>query len=146
MKQYLKKRKKVKNKNSYKYIWLTKTCTMKNINIEIWFRIAVIVLLLLTTARTCNTQRRVDRVVLPEIEAIKSTVNEVNTVTITADEFELMLEFVGYDISYRMLYDNNTVIRTTKRPDDIMNDYVQKKRELKRKLLRLRQGVIENEE
>ena len=119
---------------------------MKNDKFELAFRIIVVVLLVLVSIRSCNTQRRVERELLPKVNSLTEQVEVINESLVDNEELELMLEIVGFEISYRMLFDNNTVIRTTRRPDDIMNDYVQKKRELQRKLIRLRQGVEDDKE
>lgn len=34
----------------------------------------------------------------------------------------------------RVVYDQNTIVRTTKRPDDVMNEYDAKIKELRKKL------------
>lgn len=52
----------------------------------------------------------------------------------TKDEFDTKLEIEGYEISKRMLYDNNAIIRTSIRPDDRMNEYDQKIKELENNL------------
>lgn len=41
----------------------------------------------------------------------------------TKDEMDKRMEIEGLRTSKRTLYDWNTVIRTTERPDDIMNSY-----------------------
>jgi len=44
------------------------------------------------------------------------------------------MEIEGYEISKRMLFDNNTVVRTTRRPDDILIEYDNKIKELRKKI------------
>jgi hypothetical protein len=45
------------------------------------------------------------------------------------------MEIEGYEISKRMLYDQNAIVRTTVRPDDRMNEYDKKIKELQEKIL-----------
>jgi len=88
--------------------------------------IVISVLLLLVFMQTCkNTRilRKIDK----DLTEVKSTVNTTNQRVVPYDLFESMLKIEGINISYRMLYDNNTVIRTTKRPDDIMHSYISKR-------------------
>ena len=47
---------------------------------------------------------------------------------------ELQVQIEGYEISKRMLYDNNAIVRTTMRPDDQMNAYDQKIKDLREKM------------
>jgi len=50
------------------------------------------------------------------------------------DNLQIAVQIEGYEISKRMLYDNNAIVRTTMRPDDQMNAYDQKIKELRDKL------------
>lgn len=107
---------------------------MKNFNINLGLLIGIFILVILMSFRTCSTQRRIERILVPEIEVIKENVSN----NPTAEELKLIIEIIGYDISYRMLYDNNTIVRTTKRPDDVMNEYIERKKQLERELRNLR--------
>lgn len=49
-------------------------------------------------------------------------------------------EIISLETSKRTLYDWNTVIRTTQRPDDLMNQYDSKVNELRKKLDYLKNG------
>lgn len=88
--------------------------------------IVVSVLLLLVFMQTCKTTRILRKIDGDLIE-VKSTVNSIQGEVVPYDLFDIMLKIEGINISYRMLYDNNTVIRTSKRPDDIMNSYITKR-------------------
>ena len=52
----------------------------------------------------------------------------------TKDQLDIKMEIEGYEISKRMLFDNNTVVRTTRRPDDILIEYDNKIKELRKKI------------
>ena len=76
-----------------------------------------------------------------EITELKNIIGSIKDSTYTMVELDNKLEeqkinneIIGYEISYRMLYDNNSVVRTKERPDDIMNNYIEKINELERKL------------
>jgi len=49
----------------------------------------------------------------------------------------IIIQIEGFKISKRMLYDNNSVVRTKERPDDIMVTYDTKIEELEKKLVEL---------
>jgi PBP1b-binding outer membrane lipoprotein LpoB len=109
---------------------------MEKINKNIQY--VIVALLLVILFKTCGTSKLVKREVVPNTNATVVKVDSTANLTVTQEELELMIEIIGYDISYRMLFDNNQVIRTTKRPDDIMNEYVQKKTELTKKLKKVK--------
>jgi len=94
------------------------------------FIIIVTVFLLFSLLKSCNDVRTLNEV-QDTINALKdSTYSKIEV----DKKFEIQSienEIIGYEISYRMLYDNNTVIRTKERPDDIMNNYVEKIKDLK---------------
>lgn len=50
------------------------------------------------------------------------------------DNLQIAIQIEGYEISKRMLYDNNAIVRTTMRPDDQMNVYDQKIKDLREKI------------
>ena len=58
----------------------------------------------------------------------------LNSHIYTKDELDTRISIEGYEISKRMLYDQNTIVRTTVRPDDRMNEYDGKIKELREKL------------
>lgn len=106
---------------------------MKKENI---YKIAIYVILffsLIINIKTCSISTNV-RILEEQINAIKEVQNEHPSVK----EVELLMKIIGYDISYRMLYDNNTIIRTTKRPDDIMKEYTDERQKLQDELLKIR--------
>jgi hypothetical protein len=52
----------------------------------------------------------------------------------TKEELDIRFAIEGYEISKRMLYDQNAIIRTVIRPDDRMNQYDVKIAELRKSL------------
>lgn len=100
--------------------------------------IAILVVAILIFFNTCGVKKSVKKTVVKDTKYLVENVDSLKTITVTQDELELMLEIISYDISYRMLYDNNLVIRTKERPDDIMNRYVEKKSDLEKSLVEIR--------
>jgi len=84
--------------------------------------IIVVALLFLVLVNTCTIRSSI-RITAPVIETIENRLDSLANEQISTKELNLLLDKNGYEVSYRMLYDNNTVIRTTKRPDDIMKAY-----------------------
>jgi hypothetical protein len=65
---------------------------------------------------------------------IDSLNNNIENNFYDKNEFDVKLEIEGYEISKRMLYDNNAIVRTTIRPDDRMNEYDEIIKELQNNL------------
>jgi len=76
---------------------------------------------------TCNTNRNVNKV-------IKKNAELTLTIDSLKSDFQTRLEIEGYKISARTLYDNNAVVRTKERPDDIMHQYDVEIQKLSKKL------------
>jgi hypothetical protein len=49
-------------------------------------------------------------------------------------ELDVRMSIEGYEVSKRMLYDQNAIVRTVQRPDDRMNEYDAKIKQLREKL------------
>lgn len=85
---------------------------------------------MMNTCNSCSTKR--------EIVKVKSDVDSLKQTTVSSDEFNLVLKEEGYKISKRMLYDNNTIVRTTVRPDDKMNEYDKEIEKLQKEIQKLK--------
>lgn len=72
-----------------------------------------LVILLLVFFQTCSNNKR--------ISALEKTVTK--TTQENNDKIVNEFKIEGLRISKRFLYDNNSIIRTTIRPDDRMNQY-----------------------
>jgi len=67
---------------------------------------------LLSTCNSCNTSRKQDSA-NKRMDSLRTEIRNVNT----------NIEIEGYKISRRVVYDNNAIVRTTARPDDVINEY-----------------------
>ena len=87
--------------------------------------------------RSCGVVKE-NRKVKNEIVQLQSEVDSlettINTNIYDKEELDIRMEILGYEISKRMLYDQNAIVRTTVRPDDRMNEYDLKIKELLEKL------------
>ena len=98
--------------------------------------IAIYVLLLMTMVNGCNScSSQRDNVKLrKEVDSLNTTVEALKLKTYDKKELDVRMEIEGYEISKRMLYDQNAIVRTTVRPDDRMNEYDKKIKELEEKI------------
>ena len=94
---------------------------------------AMLVLALVGNIRSCNTNKEVSKL-RKDVDSLATNVNMLNSHIYTKDELDTRISIEGYEISKRMLYDQNTIVRTTVRPDDRMNEYDGKIKELREKL------------
>lgn len=85
---------------------------------------------------TCGTKGNLDRT-NRRIDTVQKSIDSIDSTAATKvseQEMEIMLEIISLETARRVVYDNNTIVRTTKRPDDVMNEYDQKIKELRKKL------------
>jgi hypothetical protein len=80
------------------------------------YQFVIIGLLLILFVKQCGVNRDIDRI----NKSIKETNNKMDSLATKKE-----LEIEGLKISKRVLYDWNSIIRTTVRPDDRMNQYDQ---------------------
>ena len=85
---------------------------------------------LIVNIRSCGVQKEV-RKVKQESIVLSNALDSLNDNTYSKEELDIRMEIEGYEISKRMLYDQNAIVRTTVRPDDRMNEYDQKIEELR---------------
>ena len=95
--------------------------------------IMLLVFSVLTFFNTCGTK-----------SAIKTTNKRIDAVE-QRDSLNIEIqaiedEIISLETSKRILFDWNTVVRTTERPDDIMNQYDNKIKELRKKLESVKNG------
>lgn len=86
--------------------------------------------------RGCSTASNLDKMT-KEIKALTIKVNSNDSLLQNIDnkeDIDLKLEINGLETSKRLLYDENSIVRTKIRPDDRMNDYDEKINKLKSEL------------
>lgn len=101
-----------------------------------YVNIAIYVLIVITMLNGCNScaGRKDVQKLKKEVDSLTVAVNDLKKSTYSKKELDTRIQIEGYEISKRMLYDNNTVVRTTQRPDDIIIGYDNKIKELRSKL------------
>ena len=88
---------------------------------------------LLVNFRSCGVVKENSKM-RKEVVLLQNEVDSLTNNIYTKEELDTRMEILGYEISKRMLYDQNAIIRTTVRPDDRMNEYDQKIKALVGKL------------
>jgi cell division protein FtsL len=98
----------------------------------------MVAIFLMTVLNTCNScaQNKEDVKFRKEIDSLSSQIESQYTkeeIDQKLDNITVEMQIEGLEISKRMLYDNNAIIRTTIRPDDQMAEYDRKIKELRDK-------------
>lgn len=83
--------------------------------------------------RSCGTSKEVTKL-RKDVDSLTTTVNALIKQSYDKEDLNTRISIEGYEISKRMLYDQNAIVRTTVRPDDRMNEYDMKIKELREKL------------
>ena len=92
---------------------------------------------LINGCNSCSTNRemeknkkRIDTLTI-EVSGLRKVLDQK---VFSKEEMDIRMAIEGYEISKRMLYDQNAVVRTTVRPDDRMNEYDTKIKALREQL------------
>jgi len=78
--------------------------------------------------RGCSTSKDLTKM-KKEVVELTNRVNTADSLLQNIDnseDLDLKLEINGFQISKRLLYDQNAIVRTTKRPDDAIKEYDEK--------------------
>lgn len=97
----------------------------------------IAVMSLVNGCRGCSTAKDISRI-SREIDSLETGMDaikqQVESQYYTKDELDVRMSIEGYEISKRMLFDNNSIVRTSQRPDDILMEYDKKIKELRDKI------------
>ena len=83
--------------------------------------------------RSCNTNKEVVKL-RKEVSLLNNEIDSLSSKIYTKNELNIRMNIEGYEISKRMLYDQNAIVRTVIRPDDRMIEYDAKIKELREKI------------
>ena len=108
---------------------------LDNLNKFVMF--AIYLLLIVTVINGCNgcSSQKENVKLRKEVDSLNISVQTLKSQSYDKAELDIRMEIEGYEISKRMLYDQNAIVRTTVRPDDRMNEYDKKIKSLQEKLL-----------
>lgn len=98
---------------------------------------ALAIMSMVNGCNSCSTSKEVSKM-RKEMDTLQAGMsdlkNQVKTQYYTKEQADTRMSIEGYEISKRMLYDQNAIVRTVMRPDDRMAEYDQKIKELRDKL------------
>jgi hypothetical protein len=78
---------------------------------------------------TCSVNSKAKKVkknqdaILTKLNSIDSTLKATNTKVVDRPTLEALLTIQGLEVSKNVVYDNNTIVRSKTRPDDVMAKY-----------------------
>jgi len=98
--------------------------------------IAIYILLVTTMINGCNgcSSQKENVKLRKEVDSLTIAVDALKKSSYSRNELDIRMQIEGYEVSKRMLYDQNAIVRTTVRPDDRMNAYDTKIKELQEKI------------
>ena len=105
-----------------------------------WGMMILVVMSILIYLSTCGTGGNIDRTNrrIDKVEKALRSIDSTASTKVSEREMEIMLEIMTLETARRVVYDQNTIVRTTTRPDDVMNEYDKKIKELNKKLQSIR--------
>jgi len=101
------------------------------------YGILILILLgLFIILNTCGTKGNIERAGrrIDKLEKTISTTDSILALKISSDKMEILLKINALEIAREVVYTNNAIVRTTTRPDDVINNYNNQIKELQEKL------------
>lgn len=83
----------------------------------------ILVAVLIGNCNSCSREKESIKLQKQSQEEFTKFQEVYKETTVSPQELELLLTIQRYKIAFNVVYDNNTIVRTTERPDDIMNKY-----------------------
>ena len=93
----------------------------------------LIVVSCISGCNSCSAKKETERL-RKEVDSLNTQIDVLNDKLYTKDQLDTRLEILGYEVSQRLVYSENAIVRTAKRPDDIMDEYGKKIKELNEKI------------
>lgn len=94
---------------------------------------AMLLMTMVNGCNSCSTSKELNKV-RKELDTLEANYDNFKNSIYTKEQMDIKMSIEGYEVSKRMLYDQNAIVRTVARPDDRMNEYDQKIKELREKL------------
>jgi hypothetical protein len=96
----------------------------------------LIALVLLIFLNTCGTKGSIERNGrrIDKIEKSVSTTDSILSLKISSEKMDILLKINAIEIAREVVYTNNAIVRTSERPDDVINKYNSQIKELQEKL------------
>jgi hypothetical protein len=100
-----------------------------------WGLTIITFLCVMTFFSTCGTKSKIDKLE-KKINTLESTINYNDS--INKEMTNIDREILMYETSREVVYNWNAIVRTTERPDDVMNKYNSKITELQKQKEKLK--------
>lgn len=100
-----------------------------------WGLTILVVLAILTMFNTCGVKSKVERLD-KNVQKMEMTNNYNDSINREIQAIER--EISNLEIAREVVYTNNAIVRTTERPDDVMNNYNKKIKDLTEKLNKIK--------
>lgn len=97
----------------------------------------LLVFTLLNFFNTCGTKGKIQQT-NKRIDKLELTINTNDSLNREIQSLER--EISNLEISREIVYTNNAIVRQVTRPDDVMNDYSNRIKEIQKKLDKLKNG------
>jgi hypothetical protein len=96
----------------------------------------LIFMAMLIFMNTCGTKGNIERNGrrIDKVEKSLNTTDSILSLKISSDRMDILLKINALEIAREVVYTNNAIVRTTERPDDVINKYNTQIKELQEKL------------
>lgn len=96
----------------------------------------LIILGLLIVLNTCGTKGNIERNGrrMDKLEKAVSSTDSILSLKISSEKMDVLLKINALEISREIVYTNNAIVRTSERPDDVINNYNNQIKALQEKL------------
>jgi hypothetical protein len=91
---------------------------------------------LATVLNTCGTKGNIERNGrrIDKLEKAVNTTDSILLLKVSSEKMNILLEINALEIAREVVYTNNAIVRTSERPDDVINKYNNQIKELQEKL------------
>lgn len=96
-----------------------------------WGLIMLVIFTVLTFFNTCGVKTKLDSL-NKKVQTLEKSINYNDSINIEINSIER--EISNIEVAREVLYTNNAIVRTVQRPDDVMNAYNKKIKDLQEKL------------
>ncbi len=85
---------------------------------------------------TCGTKGNIERNGrrIDKLEKVVNTTDSILSLKISSNKMDILLKINALEIAREVVYTNNAIVRTSERPDDVINEYNNQIKELQEKL------------
>ncbi len=96
----------------------------------------LIIIGMIVLLNTCGTNGNINKTGkrIDKLENAVSKTDSILSLKISTEKMDILLKINALEIAREVVYTNNAIVRTTERPDDVINGYNTKIKDLEEKL------------